>query len=353
GQGVDISWTVTGIDTTAGDSPLINQTLTLTGTAYAGRTLYTDDGSSAQDGVPQSPYDLSGTETIQMKEDTYTVTIYVKDSSGNTASAGQDFFLQDSIVPNCYIISPTNDSTITGDLVIQVYADDVSGINTDRFTIDFIDPTSGSIEATYSQQGGGGGSTDYNGTATYNSVTKTWNLIIPSVILPNKLLFMAVRVYDDSSALNSNTTSVYILVQNIIIEGISASLPYKSWNYYNYLTFFIKNNYIDTITIDNITVTWNKAGLTGYYYVYSYTSSAYWLSYNRNLYDNNTTYDTTASATMDAGSIHQLLIIFPWGQDLRNSQLEIVFKIQGLATSEKIVITIDSAGDATITTVLV
>jgi len=346
GDFVGISWTVTGIDVTAGDSPLINQTLTLTGTKYAGETLYTDDGSSAQNGVPQN-YVLNSTKTLSMKEDTYTVTIYLKDSGGNTISSGKDFNLHDLIPPDTHFITPENDTTISGDLVIEVYASDVTGIDTNRFTIDFIDPTNGQIEATYSQLSDEG----YNGTAEYNTVTKTWRLVMPSIILPNKQLLVVARVYDTATTINFNSTSLYITVRNIVIEGVSASLPYTQWGYYNYLMFFIKNIIFDTLTIKNATVIWTKSGLTGYYYLYSYTTG-YWLSYNSGLYDNGTTYDTTANAYMESGSIHQMLITFPWGQDLRNCQLKIFFGAQEIKLSEYLLITIDSQGEVTIETIL-
>lgn len=348
GEGVDISWTVTGIDPTAGDSPLINQTLTLTGTTYSGRTLYTDDGSTAQEGVAQSPYDLPGSETLQMKEDTYTVTIYVKDSAGNTMSSGQDFFLQDLIVPDTHFISPENDSGIKGTLAIEIYADDITGIDENRLSIKFYDTTTGALVASYSQQG----TVDYNGTAVYDSNTKKWVLTLPSYILPNGQLYVLARVYDSSTNINYNDSSIYINVANVFLEGVTARADEQSFLWWSWweLTFFLKNNYISDFNFLTVKVIWDT-GPSGYEELYCATTDTDWLKDKGGTYANNTEYDVEAGSIITSGSTYELQIIFPDGQDIRGAQFRIYFTVNEMTLNEYILITVASNGATTIQTI--
>ncbi len=348
GEKVDIYWTVTGIDPIQGDSVLNNQTLILTGTHYSGRQLYTDNGSTVTNNVQVSLYNISAAESAKMKEDTYTVTITVRDQAGNTKQSGQSFFLEDNIAPTTSITAPANGTDVSGDLEIKIYADDVTGIDTDRLDIVFLDNETGDIVLIYSQTS----TNDYNGTATYSSVTKTWDLILPSILLPNKYVDVISTVYDKAHYPgNSADARITIHVQNFIIEGISAELRYMNYGYYNYLFFYIQNNYIDTINIKYINVTWYPTGgsrPSGYYYMYSYTNG-YWLNYNSSQYHNGDRLPATGSASMDEGAIHQMFIYFTRNSDLRSTTIEIHFEISQRTLNEYIKMSVDASGIITIT----
>ncbi|MHA1199435.1 MAG: hypothetical protein ACTSQF_08930, partial [Candidatus Heimdallarchaeaceae archaeon] len=155
---------------------------------------------------------ILGTKTIDIAEDDFTVTLYVKDAVGNLNSSGQAFSLIDVLAPSCYIISPANDSEaiLSETIDIVVYADDASGIDTTRFDIYFFS-LSTSYYYLYQES--------VMHQANYDIYNKTWTLEFNSVVLPNDNYTLVTQVYDFSENANGNSSVPHvILVDNDVLN---------------------------------------------------------------------------------------------------------------------------------------
>ncbi len=274
-EGIDIAWTVTGIDEIAGDSPLISQILTLTATGYDGKTLYSDDGSTALEGVQISPYDLPGSETLYLHENTYTITIYVKDSAGNTKANGKDFDLVDDIHPETYFVTPANNDTALSDIVLfEIYAKDTSGIDTQTIYLTFLSTTGG---------------TDYPFTISdlscyYDENNFMWIIYFSTYLVENDNYYVKVDVFDTAG--NGNTSKHYNDVDNTFL-GINHIIADEidGPGGYALLSFDLTNKANSSIKVITISFSWTYDKISFIHTVYDFTDT--WLAspgpYNKDI----------------------------------------------------------------------
>jgi len=263
GETIEASW----IFTDTSGAPLINQTLVLSGDYYGSDSVFT----SSTDTVTN--YIFSGAETNVTAEDDFTFTIYAKDAVGNLNSAGESFSLIDIYGPTTYFISPAiNGTEESEDILIEVFADDVSGIDTSRFNVYFF-----AIDSSYYylyQQ-------SVSEEAIYNIYQKKWVLNFNSFMLPDDNYSIVAQVYDSSSTSNGNSAIFDVVeVDNDIsrIYGASAS-DGKKKKIRGLLSFYIESLVPSTtLTIEKIKINWESNNrIDEVYAIYDDTFTQYWL----------------------------------------------------------------------------
>jgi hypothetical protein len=311
-------------------SPLINQTLVLSGTVFGYDQVFT----STEAIVTQ--YILPGTQTLHMAEDDMVFTLYVKDAAGNTNVSGEAFDLIDNIDPNTYFISPENNSDLSGYFVIEVFADDASGIDTTRFDIYFF---ANSSEYYYLYQ------QSVEKLATYVVHQKKWILYFNSYILPDDNFSIVAQVYDLSSAGNGNSTSIVASIDNDVINVYGATAIDGRGGFFfrrrGVLSFYLKNLVPYTITISEIMINWGgNSRIDWVYSIYDDTLNQYWLE--AGTYDEDIAYPVAAvqgGINITDELDHHLTFQFNYGDKPTTVDFIISFYIDQLGSWETIYIT--------------
>ncbi len=311
-------------------SPLINQTLVLSGTVFGYDQVFTSTEATVTE------YILQGTQTLYMAEDELTFTLYVKDAAGNTNISGELFNLIDNIDPNTYFISPANESDLSGYFVIEVFADDASGIDTNRFDVYFF---ANSSEYYYFYQ------QSVEHLATYVVHQKKWVLYFNSYILPDDNFSIVAQVYDLSIAGNGNTTSIVANVDNDVINVFGATAIDGRGGFFfrrrGVLSFYLKNLVPYTITISEIMINWGgNSRIDWVYSIYDDTLNQYWLEAGN--YDEDIAYPVAAvqgGINITDELDHHLTIQFNYGDKPTGVDFIISFYIDQLGSWETVYIT--------------
>ena len=311
-------------------SPLINQTLVLSGTVFGYDQVFTSTEATVTE------YILPGSQTLYMAEDDLTFTLYVKDAAGNTNVSGEAFNLIDNIDPNTYFISPANESSLSGYIVIEVFADDASGIDTNRFDIYF---WANSSDYYYFYQ------QSVDKLATYVVHQKKWVLYFNSFILPDDNYTIEALVYDLASAANSNTSYIVAEVDNDVIRHYGAVATDGRGGFFfrrrGVLAFYLENLVPYTITISEIMINWGGSSRIDLVYsIYDDTFDQFWLEAGS--YSEDVAYPVAAAQ----GGInitneldHHLTIQFDYGDRPTTVDFIISFYIDQLGSWETIYIT--------------
>ncbi len=311
-------------------SPLINQTLVLSGTVFGYDQVFT----STEATVIQ--YDLLGSQTLYMAEDELAFTLYVKDAAGNTNISGEAFDLIDNIDPNTYFISPANESDLSGYFVIEVFADDASGIDTNRFDI-YFDANSSDYYYFYQQS--------VEQLATYVVHQKKWVLYFNSYLLPDDNYSIEALVYDLSSAANSNYSSIVASIDNDVIREYGAAAIDGRGGFFfrrrGVLAFYLESLVPYTITISEIMINWGgNSRIDWVYSIYDDTFNQFWLEAGN--YDEDIAYPVAAiqgGMNITSELDHHITIQFNYGDRPTTVDFIISFYIDQLGAWETIYIT--------------
>ncbi len=248
GDFIDIEWTIT--DISGDNSPLIYEVISLTGTVFEGETLLLSDGSTVVDGVPQNIV-LDHDYTINLAEDTLTVTVSITDSADNDNSMGKSFDIIDTTKPEVEILSPINETTVTGTITFEIFASDESGIDTNDLNILFFDTATFTLQYAFMQSA--------TPTAVYDPNTNIWTLDFDTANLPNTEIYVEAQVFDLAGTPNANTSSIVITSDNSVLSAES----FLTGGGNTYLQFSLRNNLLTDITITNVTVTWSTGQIDG------------------------------------------------------------------------------------------
>ncbi len=302
GDFLSASWTFT-ID----GADLINQTLVLGGNIFPYQQVFTSTEATVTE------YILTGAETLQMAEDDLVFTLFVKDEAGNLNSAGDTFSLIDNTAPIAYFISPENDTSKSDTILIEVYASDPSGIDTNRFDVYFFSFSS-SFTYLYQQS--------VQGEATYIANQNKWVLYFNSFVLPDDNYSIVAQVYDLSSSGNGASAVVDIVeVDNDVMKLYGATATDGRGGFFfrrrGILSFNLQCLVPDYLTLKQITVNWEGSSrITEIDSVYDDSTAQYWLDSGSGPYVEDTTYNIAQSqggvnitATLD----HHITIQFDYG----------------------------------------
>ncbi len=248
GDFIDIEWTIT--DISGDNSPLIREVISLTGTVYEGATLLLSDGSTVVDGVPQNIV-LNYDDTNNLAEDTLTVTVSITDAANNDNSMGKSFDIIDSIKPEIEILSPINETTVSGIISFEIYAYDATGIDTNSLIILFFDTATSTTQYVFMQSA--------TPTAVYDPNTNIWTLDFDTANLPNTELYVDAQISDLAVPPNANLSSIVITSDNSVLSAESFLVGARD----QYLQFNLRNHLPSAVTITNVTVTWTSAKIDG------------------------------------------------------------------------------------------
>ncbi len=264
GDFLSASWTLTIVG-----AELVNQTLVLGGDVFPYQQVFTSTEPTVTE------YILTGSQTLQMAEDDLVFTLYVKDAAGNLNSAGDTFSLIDNIAPITYFITPENDTSESGTILLEVYASDPSGIDTTRFDVYFFSLTT-SFNYLYQQS--------VQGEATFIVNQNKWVLYFSSYVLPDDNYSIVAQVYDLSSNGNGNSAVVDIIeIDNDVIDVYGAAAVDGRGGFFfkrrGVLSFYVRSLVpSETLTIETIKLSWGGNNrVTHVWDVYDDTISQYWV----------------------------------------------------------------------------
>jgi len=312
-------------------SPLINQTLVLSGTVFGYGQVFTSTEATV------TQYILLGSQTLYMAEDELAFTLYVKDAAGNTNISGEAFDLIDNIAPTTYFISPENDTSLSGYIILEVYAEDASGIDTNRFDVYFFSLSS---DYYYLYQE----SVEHE--ATFVANQNKWILYFNSFVLPDDNYSIVAQVYDLSSGGNGNSATIDVVeIDNDVIREYGATATDGRGGFFfrrrGVLTFYLESLVPYTITISEIMINWGgNSRIDLVYSIYDDTFNQFWLEAGS--YSEDVAYPVAAAQ----GGInitneldHHLTIQFDYGDRPTTVDFIISFYIDQLGSWETIYIT--------------
>ena len=304
GEAIEASWIFT--DTTG--APLINQTLVLSGDIYGSETLFTSITDAVTD------YTISGAETNATAEDDFTFTLYVKDAVGNLNSAGESFNLVDVFGPTTYFISPANDTDGSEEILIEVYADDASGVDISRFDIYFFSLSSAYYylyQQSVSQE------------AIYNIYEKKWVLEFNTFVLPDDNYTLVAQVYDSSSNNNGNSAVLDLVEVDNDVAGIYGATATDGRGGFFFrrrglLSFYVESLIPSTVlTIEKMKINWESSNRIDLMYtVYDDTFAQYWLDSAGGPYSEDTEYNVAplqGGINITDAIDHHITIQFDYG----------------------------------------
>ena len=305
GEALQISWVWEDLS----GAQLVNQTLVLSGDAYGAETLFTSTTTAVTD------YLITSAETATMAEDDFAVTLYVKDEVGNLNSSGESFALVDIFGPTTYFISPANDTHESEDILIEVYADDASGVDTTRFDIYFYSLTTYDVAYLYQQT--------VSEEATYNINEKKWVLEFNSFVLPDDNYTLVAQVYDLSSTNNGNSAVLDLVeIDNDVANIYGATATDGRGGFFfrrrGLLSFYVESLIPSTtLTIEKIKINWESSGrITEIFTIYDDTFAQYWLDESGGPYAENVEYDVAplqGGINITDAVDHHITIQFDYG----------------------------------------
>ena len=282
GESILADWTFT--DTTG--APLINQTLVLSGDSYGSETMFTSNTDTTTD------YTILGAVTNVTAEDDFTFTLYVKDAVGNLNSAGESFSLVDIYGPTTSFLSPANATDGHDSILIEIYAEDASGIDTSRFDVFFFSLSSDYYY--FYQQA-------VQQDAIYDIYEKKWVLIFSTYVLPDDNYTVVAQVYDSSSNNNGNSAILDLIsVDNDVLDIYGATATNGRGGFFfrrrGLLTFYIESKIpSETLTITKLKINWGGAGgIDWVHTVYDDTFAQYWLDSGGSPYNEDVEYDVAS-----------------------------------------------------------
>ncbi|MCK4845156.1 MAG: hypothetical protein KAS95_05760, partial [Candidatus Heimdallarchaeota archaeon] len=291
---------------------------------------YSDDGSTAIEGVQISPYDLPGTDTLLMPENDYTITIYVRDLAGNTKADGVEFSLIDNLKPICYIILPENDSVdISGLMYFEVFAFDSSGINTEFLDLYFYSLTTDYWDVF--QLG-----IDFE--ANYIETSNIFTFYFDSVKVPNDYYSIVVVVQDLAASENAQGSEILVTIDNelLIISGVLATDGRGGFfRRRGTLVFWLENPGTEKYNITEVEFSWEGNNrITFVYEMVDDTSGHTWL-FSPGPYIENTAYDIDTDgvgvpvipAELYGGAKHKISMLFDYGDKPTGVTFTISFHI--------------------------
>jgi len=301
GEFLDVSW-IFGI---AG-AQLINQTLVMSGDVYGFESVFT----SVSDATTN--YVLTGQKTATMAEDELTFTIYLKDEAGNVNSNGQDFSLIDNVAPTTYIITPANESFLSEHIIIEVYAEDASGIDTSSFNVRFEGYSTGYIY--WYQQ-------SVQGDAYYLQNQNKWVLEFNTYLLPDDNYSIDTTVYDLSDAKNGATATIEIVeIDNVVLNIYGAAAVDGRGGFFfrrrGYLSLYLESMVPSTLTLSQMKIGWGGSSRIDWIYsVYDDVTEQFWLTEGSNIGDNVQFPISIATGGVNVTSAldHHLTIYFNYG----------------------------------------
>ena len=263
GDFLSASWSLT-----INGAQLINQTLVLGGDIFPYQQVFTSTEPTTTE------YILTGSQTLQMAEDDLVFTLYVKDEAGNLNSAGEAFSLVDNIAPTTYFITPLNESSESGMILLEVYATDPSGIDTTRFDVYFMSLTT-SFNYLYQQS--------VSGEATYIENQNKWVLYFNSYVLPDDTYSIIAQVYDLSSNGNGASAVVDIVdIDNDVLDIYGAAAIDGRGGFFRrrgVLAFYVRSLVpTGSMTIETIKFSWGGNSRVDFVWdVHDDTISQYWV----------------------------------------------------------------------------
>ena len=302
GDFLSASWSLTIVG-----AELVNQTLVLGGNVLPYQQVFTSTSPTTTE------YILTGSQTLQMAEDDLVFTLYVKDEAGNLNSAGDAFSLVDNVAPITYFISPENDTSESETILIEVYASDPSGIDTDRFDVYFFSYSS-SFTYLYQQS--------VSGEATYVVNQNKWILYFNSFVLPDDNYSIVAQVYDLSSSGNGASAVIDIVeVDNDVIKFYGATATDGRGGFFfrrrGVLSFNIQCLIPDYLTLEQIKISWEGSNrITEVSTVYDDSIAQYWLDFAGGPYTEDTTYNIAQAqggVNITAALDHHITIQFDYG----------------------------------------
>ncbi len=302
GDFLSASWSFT-ID----GAPLINQTLVLGGDVLPYQQVFTSTEPTVTE------YILTGSQTLQMAEDDLVFTLFVKDEAGNLNSAGDAFSLIDNIAPTTYFISPENDTSESDTILIEIYASDPSGIDTNRFDVYFFSYSS-SFTYLYQQS--------VSGEATYIVNQNKWVLYFNSFVLPDDNYSVVAQVYDLSSSGNGASAVIDILeVDNDVLKLYGATATDGRGGFFfrrrGVLSFNIQCLVPDYLTLEQVTINWEGSNrVTLIDSIYDDSIAQFWLDSAGGPYAEDTTYNIAQAqggVNITASLDHHITIQFDYG----------------------------------------
>ncbi|MHA1466318.1 MAG: hypothetical protein ACTSQ2_14605, partial [Candidatus Heimdallarchaeaceae archaeon] len=264
GDFLSASWSLT-ID----GALLVNQTLVLGGDIFPYQQVFTSTEPTVTE------YILTGSQTIQMAEDDLVFTLFVKDEAGNLNSAGDTFSLVDDTAPITFFITPVNESSESGMILLEIYASDPSGIDTTRFDVYFFSLTT-SFNYLYQQS--------VSGEATYIANQNKWVLYFNSYVLPDDTYSIVATVYDLSVNGNGASAVVDIVdIDNDVIDVYGAAAIDGRGGFFfkrrGVLAFYVRSLVpTGVMTIETIKISWGGNSRVDLVWdVYDDTISQYWV----------------------------------------------------------------------------
>jgi len=317
GDFLSASWSLTIVG-----APLVNQTLVLGGNIFPYQQVFTSTEATVTE------YILTGPQTLQMAEDNLVFTLFVKDEAGNLNSAGDTFSLVDNIAPITYIITPENDTSESDTVLIEVYASDPSGIDTNRFDVYFFSLSS-SFVYLYQQS--------VRGEATYIANQNKWVLYFNSYILPDDNYSIVAQVYDLSSNGNGASAVVDIVeIDNDVLKLYGATATDGRGGFFKrrgVLSFNLQCLVPGYLTLEQITINWqSNARITEIYTVYDDSIEQYWLNSAGGPYLEDTAYyiaQAQGGVNITSSLDHHITILFDYGDKPTN----VIFTISILISS--------------------
>ena len=328
GDFLNVSWSLD-----IAGAQLVNQTLVLGGNIYPFESVFTNTTPAVTN------YVLPGSQTLVMAEDDLSFTIFVKDAAGNTNSSGQAFSLIDNLIPETYFIAPANESSLSEIITIEVYADDASGIDTNRFDIRFTGNETG-FTYPYLQS--------VEGDAVYVANQKKWTLDFNSYLLPDDNYSILATVYDLASAVNGNFSEIFVEIDNEVLEIYGAVAINGRGGFFfrrrGLLTFYVQSKVPTTITITQMQITWYGSNrIDEIYDIYDDTTEQYWLPDALGPIADDAIFpvaQATGGINMTSDLDHHLTIRFDWGDRPETVTFSISFYIEQLSAWETIIITV-------------
>jgi hypothetical protein len=327
GDFLGVSWSLS-----AAGAQLVNQTLVLGGNVYPFESVFT----SKTDAV--TSYVLPGSQTNVMAEDDLSFTIFVKDAAGNTNSSGQAFSLIDNLAPVTYFITPANDTSLSEIITIEIYADDATGIDTNRFDVYFFGYATGYFYL-YQQS--------VKGEAVYVANQKKWTLDFNTYLLPDDNYSIIAQVYDLASAGNGASATIDIVeIDNEVIEIYGAVATNGRGGFFfrrrGLLTFYVESKVPTVITITQMRITWyGNSRIDNIYDIYDDTIEQYWLPNSAGPIADDAVFpvaQATGGINMTSALDHHLTIQFDWADRPETVIFGISFYIEQLSAWETIII---------------
>ncbi len=307
GDALELTWAF--FEKPYGGAPLINQTLLLSSQEinYYHIVLSSNTNETTN-------YVLTETTTAEMKEATYTFTLYTTDEARNIYQIGRQFNIDDVTGPNVTIIQPQENQTLSGKVEIIFEVIDPSGIYLDSLILRFFDTqaqvfnfflSNEDFEASFDQQN--------------NRITVSFN----TFNLNNDYYLLTIIIRDDSSNMNAGSDNVVIEIENKMLSLFSPSATDGTPGWWifpgapGYLQFFLTNDRLDPLTITRIRFNWFDDPQIGHIHKIEDNIGTVWLAggtYLQNDIEDQGVYYTVSPGTggvvMEGGSQRELIIEF-------------------------------------------